>query len=75
MKIIILTFVFLALCGCPSSADKAAQEQMQKEQLQLAIKKIDIACRDRYPLGTPGAIMKRKQCQQVGIESIDLSQK
>ena len=75
MKIISLTFVFLALFGCTSSADKAAQEQMQKEQLQLAIKKIDIACRDRYPLGTPGAIMKRKQCQQVGIESIDLSQK
>ncbi len=48
---------------------------MQKEQLQLAIKKIDIACRDKYPLRIPGAIMKRKQCQQIGIESIDLSQK
>ena len=75
MKIIILTFVFFAFAGCTSPADKAAQEQMQKEQLQLAIKKIDIACRDKYPLGIPGAIMKRKQCQQVGIESIDLSQK
>ncbi|NBS17822.1 MAG: hypothetical protein EBT06_12315 [Gammaproteobacteria bacterium] len=75
MKIISLTFVFLALFGCTSSADKAAQEQRQKEQLQLAIKKIDIACRDKYPLGIPGAMMKRKQCQQIGIESIDLSQK
>ena len=45
MKIIILTFVFFAFAGCTSSADKAAQEQMQKEQLQLAIKKIDIANR------------------------------
>ena len=75
MKIISLIFVFLVLFGCTSSADKAAQEQRQKEQLQLAIKKIDIACRDKYPLGIPGAMMKRKQCQQVGIESIDLSQK
>ncbi|MEI6353235.1 MAG: hypothetical protein D4R76_09040 [Methylococcus sp.] len=75
MKIIILAFTFLALSGCTSAADKAAQEQMQKEQIQLAIKKIDISCRDKYPIGIPGAIMKRKQCQQIGIESMELPQK
>jgi hypothetical protein len=72
MKTLISTALLISLTGCASSANKAQQEQAQKEQLQLAIKKIDIACRDKYPMGTPGAFMKRKQCQQVGIESMDL---
>ena len=73
MKTLISAAILISLTGCASSsANKAQQEQVQKEQLQLAIKKIDIACRDKYPMGTPGAFMKRKQCQQVGIESMDL---
>jgi hypothetical protein len=73
MKTLISAAILIGLTGCASSsANKAQQEQVQKEQLQLAIKKIDIACRDKYPMGTPGAFMKRKQCQQVGIESMDL---
>ena len=72
MKTLISAAILISLTGCASSANKAQQEQVQKEQLQLAIKKIDIACRDKYPMGTPGAFMKRKQCQQVGIESIDM---
>jgi hypothetical protein len=73
MKTLISVAILIGLTGCASSsANKAQQEQVQKEQLQLAIKKIDIACRDKYPMGTPGAFMKRKQCQQVGIESMDL---
>jgi hypothetical protein len=72
MKTLISAAMLISLTGCASSANKAQQEQVQKEQLQLAIKKIDIACRDKYPMGTPGAFMKRKQCQQVGIESMDL---
>ena len=72
MKNIALLFVIVVLNGCASSADKAAQEQAQKEQLQLALTKIDIECRDRYPIGTPGAMIKRKQCQQVGIKSMPL---
>ena len=73
MKTLISAALLVSLTGCASSANKAQQEQVQKEQLQLAIKKIDIACRDKYPMGTPGAFMKRKQCQQVGIESMDLA--
>ncbi len=72
MKIPSLVTLLISLAGCASSADKAQQEQHQKEQILLTIKKIDIACRDRYPMGTPGAIIKRKQCQQIGIESMDL---
>ena len=72
MKTMISAAILISLTGCASSANKAQQEQVQKEQLQLAIKKIDIACRDKYPMGTPGAFMKRKQCQQVGIESMDM---
>ena len=73
MKTLISAAILISLSGCASSsANKAQQEQVQKEQLQLAIKKIDIACRDKYPMGTPGAFMKRKQCQQVGIESMDM---
>ena len=73
MKTLISVAILISLSGCASSsANKAQQEQVQKEQLQLAIKKIDIACRDKYPMGTPGAFMKRKQCQQVGIESMDM---
>ena len=73
MKTLISAAILISLTGCASSSgNKAQQEQVQKEQLQLAIKKIDIACRDKYPMGTPGAFMKRKQCQQVGIESLEL---
>ena len=75
MKPITLIVALIFLAGCTSSEDKAAQQQMQKEQLQLAIKKVDIACRDKYPLGTPGVLLKRKQCQQIGIESLQLPQK
>jgi len=73
MKNLVSAALLISLTGCASSSgNKAQQEQVQKEQLQLAIKKIDIACRDKYPMGTPGAFMKRKQCQQVGIESLEL---
>ncbi len=72
MKTLISAAILISLTGCASSANKAQQEQLQKQQLQLAIKKIEIDCRDRYPIGVPGAIMKRKQCQQIGIESMDM---
>lgn len=72
MKTLISAAILISLTGCASSANKAQQEQLQKQQLQLAIKKIEIDCRDRYPIGIPGAIMKRKQCQQIGIESMDM---
>ena len=72
MKTLISAAILISLTGCASSANKAQQEQHQKQQLQLAIKKIEIDCRDRYPIGVPGAIMKRKQCQQIGIESMDM---
>lgn len=72
MKILISVAIFISLTGCASSANKAQQEQLQKQQLQLAIKKIEIDCRDKHPMGTPGAFMKRKQCEQIGVESMDL---
>jgi len=72
MKTLITTLILIGLTGCASSASKQQQEQLQKQQLQLALKKIEIDCRDRYPMGVPGAIMKRKQCQQLGIESMEL---
>ena len=76
MKIMPLAFCLgIAVSGCTSQQDKAAQQQAQKEQLQLAIKKIDVVCRDKYPMGTPGALIKRKQCQQLSIESLELPQK
>ena len=72
MKTLIATLILVGLSGCASSANKAQQEQLQKQQLQLALKKMEIDCRYRYPMGVPGAIMKRTQCQQVGIESLEL---
>ena len=69
MKILALSLILL-LTAC--ATDNAAKEQQQKQQLQLALKKIEIDCRDRYPLSVPGALFKRKQCQQVGIESLPM---
>lgn len=69
MKILLLCLSLL-LSAC--ATDNAAKEQQQKQQLQLALKKIDIDCRDRYPLSVPGAMFKRKQCQQLGIESLSM---
>ena len=70
MKQLMMAVLALSVSAC--ATDDAAKEQARKQQLELALKKIDIDCRDRYPMGVPGAIMKRKQCQQVGIESMQL---
>jgi mannitol-specific phosphotransferase system IIBC component len=70
-----LMWLFM-LTGCTSSEDKAAQQLRQKEQEQVQhqIKKIEIACRDKYPLSVPGAFLKRKQCQQIGLDEIQIPQ-
>lgn len=74
MKYFFLSAWVFAFVGCASDQDKAVQQQMDKQQLQLAIKKLDVACRDQYPMSVPGAFIKRKQCQQMGIESLQLPQ-
>lgn len=70
MRYLIPGFLALAVAAC--ATDDAAKEQRQKQQLQLALKKIEIDCRDRYPMSVPGAMLKRKQCQQVGFDSLSM---
>ena len=73
-KSLVTIMGLILFAGCTSSEDKAAQQQRQKEQVQHQIKKIDIACRDKYPPSVPGALLKRKQCQQMGLEEIQIPQ-
>ena len=74
MKVLILALFLNALFGCASSQDKAVQQEMDREQIQRAIKKIEIECRDQYPNNVAGAFLKRKQCQEMRIQSLPLPQ-
>lgn len=67
---IVVLWVFLGVTAC--ATDNAAKEQQQKQALELSLKKIEVDCRDRYPMGVPGAMLKRKQCQQMGIQSMPM---
>ncbi len=74
MRQLILIVSSLVLFACASDADKqqkqAAHEQMERQQISTELKKIQIQCRDRYPMGSPGALMKRKQCQEMGVNTM-----
>ena len=76
MSRLILVVASFFLVACASDAEKqqkqAAHEQMERQQISTEVKQIQIQCRDRYPLGTPGALMKRKQCQEMGMNTMPM---